>query len=118
LAFFILPCAPRRYDPDDVCSPREDDSDQSAFQKTYRDPALLLAVRSTKEHRAVKDLNGILEIDPMLPQVDFALIRIPFETANACEQSLYVFRHSKSPRTLGPDTVASFEVRYDGFGML
>jgi len=46
------------------------------------------------EDRTVENLDGILEIDPMFPQVDFALSRIPSELANACEQSPYVFRHS------------------------
>src|SRR6266705_7010470 len=41
-SFFMFPRSARRDDPDNVCSPCEDDSDQPVFQRTYRNPTLLL----------------------------------------------------------------------------
>jgi hypothetical protein len=77
-----------------------------------------MTIRSADESVAVKNSAHVLEVDLVIAQVIFALFRIPSVIANACEQPLHIFRHSKSLPRKGPDTVASIEVCYDGFEAL
>jgi hypothetical protein len=79
-SFFILPSASRRDDPDDIRSPRKNDGDQLVFQKTYRDPALLVvAIRFAKKNRSVEDPGCIFEVDAVLVEIRFALVLVPLE---------------------------------------
>jgi hypothetical protein len=79
-SFFILPRASRRDDPDDIRSPRKNDGDQLVFQKTYRDPALLVvAIRFAKKNRSVEDPGCIFEVDAVLVEIRFALVLVPLE---------------------------------------
>jgi len=73
-----------------------------------------MTIRSADEGVAVENSSDVLEVDLVIAQIAFAFFRIPSEVTNACEQPLYVFRHSKSSPKMGFDTVAPFEVRYDG----
>src|SRR5436190_18569002 len=41
-SFFIFPRAARGDNSDDICPPSEYDGDQPVFQRTYRNPALLI----------------------------------------------------------------------------
>src|ERR1700757_4981675 len=79
-SFFILPRASRRDHSDDIRSPRKDCCDQLAFQKTYRDPALLVVtIRFAKKNRSVEDPGCILEVDAMLVEIGLALVLVPLE---------------------------------------
>jgi hypothetical protein len=73
-----------------------------------------MTIRSADESMAVENSTHVLEVDPVVQQIAFAFFRIPSEIANACEQPLQVFRHSKSLPKRGSDTVIPLEVRYDG----
>jgi len=53
-----------------------------------------MTIRSADESVAVENSARILEVDLVIAQVSFALLRIPSELANACEQPLHIFRHS------------------------
>jgi hypothetical protein len=55
-----------------------------------------MTIRSADECVAVENSAQVLEVDLVIAQIAFALFRIPSEFANACEQPLYVFRHSES----------------------
>jgi hypothetical protein len=55
-----------------------------------------MTIRSADESVAVENSARVLEVDLVIAQIAFALLRVPSEIANACEQPLYVFRHSKS----------------------
>jgi hypothetical protein len=74
-----------------------------------------MTIRSADEGVAVENSSHVFEVDLVIEQIAFALIRIPSEFANACEQPLYIFRHSKSSPNSEFDTVIPLKVRYDGF---
>jgi hypothetical protein len=61
-----------------------------------------MTIRSADESVAVENSARVLEVDLVIAQVAFALFRIPSEFANAREQPLQVFRHSKSSPKTGP----------------
>src|SRR6185312_14215602 len=74
--------AARRDYPEGICPSCKDHGDQSAFQETYRDPALLIVpIRPAKNDRAIKDFDRIVEIDSVLVEIRFALTLIPIESA-------------------------------------
>jgi len=54
-----------------------------------------MTIRSTDESVAVENSFRVLEVDLVIPQIAFALSRMPSKVANACEQQLQVFRHSE-----------------------
>jgi hypothetical protein len=74
-----------------------------------------MTIRSADESIALENSAHVLEVDLVIAQIAFALVRIPSELANAYEQPLYIFRHSKSSPNPEFDTVIPLEVRYDGF---
>jgi hypothetical protein len=77
-----------------------------------------MTIRSADESVAVENSLDVLEVDLVIAQVIFALFRIPSEVANACEQPLHLFRHSKSLPKTGFRHGYTVEVRYDGFETL
>jgi hypothetical protein len=77
-----------------------------------------MTIRSADEGVAVENSLDVHEVDLVITQVIFALFRIPSEVANACEQPLHIFRHSKSLPNAGSRYGYTVEVRYDGFEAL
>src|SRR6195256_4891373 len=97
-SFFIFPCAARRDNPDDVCPPRKGYGDQSVFQRTYREPSLLIvAVRSTKDDWSIKDLDRVVEIDAVFDAIKLVLLFVPIEGSQDRFSYLFV-RHSPHSR--------------------
>src|SRR5690242_17890903 len=69
-SFFMFPRTPRRDDPNDFVSARENHGDQAIIQQADRDPALfVIAIRSPKHDRAVKDLASVFEVVAVLFKV-------------------------------------------------
>src|SRR5580704_9414316 len=98
----VAPRPPDRDDPADRAPERTGDRDFFALEiPEDLIPDFAMTIRSADERWAVENSARVLEVDLVVTQVGLALLRIPPELANACEQSLYVFRHSKSPRRPG-----------------
>ena len=115
----VAPRPPGRDDPAERAPDRTGDRDFPPFN-VPKDliPDFAMTIRSADECVAVENSAYVLEVDPMISQVTFALFRIPSEVTNACEQPLYVFRHSKSPQARVSTRITPLEVRYDGFEAL
>jgi hypothetical protein len=64
-------------------------------------PDFAMTIRPTDESITAENSFRVLEVDPVIAQIAFALFRIPSEIANAREQPLQVFRHSEAPQAVG-----------------
>src|SRR5882724_8497812 len=98
---FISARAPCRDDPAERATDRTCDRDFPPFD-VPKDliPDFAMTIRSADEGVAVENSAHVLEVDLVIAQIAFALVRIPSEIANACEQPLYFFRHSESSPNL------------------
>src|SRR6266404_369343 len=116
----VAPRAPCRDDPAERPAERAGDRDFPPFD-VPKDliPDFAMTIRSADESVAVENSAHVLEVDLVIEQVDFSLLRIPPEIANAREQPLHIFRHSEAfPETRVSTRLLPLEVRYDGFEAL
>src|SRR6266404_6719554 len=95
----ISPRAPGGDDPAERPAERAGDRDFPALDiPEDLIPDFAMTIRSADEGVAIENSSDVLEVDLMIAQVAFAFFRVPSEIANACEQPLQLFRHSKPPQ--------------------
>src|ERR1700682_514235 len=88
---FVAPRPPRRDEPADCAADRAGGRDFPPFD-IPKDliPDFVMTIRSADECVVVENSSDVLEVDPVVAQIAFALFRIPSDFADACDQSLHL----------------------------
>jgi hypothetical protein len=103
---FISPRTSRRYDPTYITSKCANHDQFQVVKKTAHHVAHFAAsIGSNSDRRAFEDEAQFFKVDAAFAQDSIALLIIPSERTNLCEQSIKVFRHSVPAHSImGNDT--------------